>query len=234
MRSSIILEGPQGIGKSTACKILAGGDQLFSDGLPLDLSNKDAMDHPPGKWLIEIAELSAFNKSDLSAPKAFMTKCDDKFRPAYGRKQIIRQRQCVFVGTTNAKVYLKDETGNRRFWPIACGKIDLDGLARDRDQLAEAVIAYKRGERWWPDRDFEQKNITPEQEARFSLDVWADKIGPYLETADRVTVSQVMQSALFLTIDRMTPVDQKRVISILQSLGWKPGRSHGVRWWVRG
>jgi predicted P-loop ATPase len=186
---------------------------------------KDAMDHLPGKWLIEIAELSAFNKSDLSALKAFMTKCDDKFRPAYGRKEVIRQRQCVFAGTTNAKVYLKDETGNRRFWPIACGKIDLDGLARDRDQLlAEAVIAYKRGERWWPDRDFEQKNIAPEQEARFSPDVWADKIGPYLETADRVTVSQVMQSALFLTIDRMTPVDQKRVISILQSLGWKPGR----------
>ena len=169
---SIILEGHQGIGKSTACKILAGGDQLFSDSLPLDLSNKDAMDHLPGKWLIDRAELSAFNKSDLSALKAFMTKCDDKFRPAYGRKQIIRQRQCVFAGTTNAKVYLKDETGNRRFWPIACGKIDLDGLARDRDQLlAEAFIAYKQGERWWPDRDFEKKNITPEQEARFCLRV---------------------------------------------------------------
>ena len=81
------------------------------------------------------------------------------------------------VSRTNKNTYLRDETGGRRFWPIKCGTIDLDGLADDRDQLfAEAIKAYRAREAWWPDRTFE--NMMPQQAARYEADVWEEKLRP--------------------------------------------------------
>jgi len=144
----LIIEGEQGLMKSTAAEILCG-TEYFGDGLP-DMHNKDALQYMSGKWLIEISELSAMRRSEVEDVKRFITAKVDKYRPAYGRNMVSHPRTCVFIGTTNATEYLKDDTGNRRFWPVRCGSIDLERLRCDRHMLlAEAVHCFRTGERWW-------------------------------------------------------------------------------------
>ena len=141
-----ILEGDQGIGKSSALRVLHD-HRYFGDALP-PMGTKDASDYIRGKWGIELAELAFQRKADVEAQKAFISRQEERFRPAYGREEICYPRQCVFWGTTNRTDYLTDETGNRRFLPIKTGKIDLAGLREVRDKpWAEAVYNYQQGEK---------------------------------------------------------------------------------------
>ena len=175
----LVLEGPQGARKSTALKILAGED-WFTDELP-DLGSKDAAMHMQGVWIIEIAELDAIGKAEVSRIKAFLTRTTDRFRPPYGRYTIEVPRQCVFAGTVNPDTYLRDETGNRRFWPVRCGTIDIDALARDRDQLwAEAVARFRAGAIWWIDTPELIAAAKSEQEKRYQGDAWDARIDRWL------------------------------------------------------
>lgn len=138
----LILEGDQGIGKSTVPAVLAG-DKWFLDGLP-DLTDKDAALNLQGIWICEMGELVNLRKSDVEITKSFITRRVDKVRPPYGKRYIESHRQCVFIGTTNAEEYLKDKTGNRRFLPVRVGQLDFDLLKEIRDQLwAEAVMLYE-------------------------------------------------------------------------------------------
>jgi predicted P-loop ATPase len=218
----LVLEGEQGAGKSRACRILAG--QWFSDSLS-DIHHKDAAQHLCGKWLIEVAELSATSRADAEALKAFISRSEERYRSSYGRKEVIEPRQCVFVGTTNRSVYLKDETGARRFWRVKVGRIDVNALRRDRDQLfAEAVDADHAGEQWWPDAKFDRQHTKPEQEARYEADPWEQTIANYIEGRSRVTVAEIAREALLIETNRIGTADQRRISGVLTSLGWKRGK----------
>lgn len=186
-----------------------------------------------GKWLIEIGELAALDKSEAAALKAFVTRREEKYRPSYGRKDVTEPRQCVFVGTTNDATYLHDATGGRRFWPIRVGTIAIDELRRDRDQLfAEAVARFKDGARWWPNATFERDHIAPEQGARYEADVWEHAIAEYVGGIGRVTVLQVAQSGLGFETSRIGTADQRRIAAALLRLGWQRGaRTESGRWW---
>jgi predicted P-loop ATPase len=196
--------------------------------------------HLHGRWLIEIGEMHALNRAESAQLKAFITRQVERYRPSYGRFEVTEPRQCVFIGTTNKETYLRDETGGRRFWPVRVGMVDIDGLAADRDQLfAEAVHLYHEGEPWWPDRDFEQQHIKPEQEARFEADAWQDTIGKYLTDQKKVTVGQVAKEALFIEAARIGTADQRRITGIMEHIRWKRDNDgkpdwQGKRWWVKG
>jgi hypothetical protein len=226
-----VFEGEQGVQKSTACSVLAG--KWFSDGLP-DIHHKDASQHMRGKWLIEVAELSAISKADTEALKTFVSRTEERYRPSYGRKEVIEPRQCVFVGTTNKTTYLKDETGARRFWPVKVGEINLAALKRDRDQLlAEAVARYRAGEHWWPDAVFEQAHIKSQQEARYEGDPWEERIAEFVATLTRVTVTGVATGALgFDGVSRVGTADQRRIANVLHGLGWRPRKDFRGRFYT--
>jgi hypothetical protein len=233
----LILEGPQGIRKSTACRALAG--EWFSDNMPENVASKDAALHLRGKWLIEIAELHTFSKSETAALKAFTTRRQDIYRPPYGRKEVHRPRQNLFIGTTNRKVYLQDPTGGRRFWPVVTSEIDIGALVDQRDLLfPEALVRYRRGEAWWPDAQFEAEHITSEQEQRFESDAWEQPIAEHIakNALARTTIFDLARSALDYEVQRIGSADQRRIMAILESLGWQRGKREagtGKRWWVR-
>ncbi len=228
----LVLEGEQGARKSAACHILAG--EWFSDALP-DVHDKDASQHLRGKWLIEVAELSSTSRAESEHLKAFITRQVERFRPSYGRLEVIEPRQCLFVGTTNKDTYLRDETGGRRFWPAKVGAIDLDALRHDRDQLfAEAVHRYRNGEHWWPDEGFERDHIKPQQDDRFEGDPWEDQIAAHLATCERVRVTDIARNVLGIEGARVGTGDQRRIAAVLIGLGWKPVRDWQGRAFVRG
>jgi len=145
---ALILEGPQGIRKSSA--LMAIAKPWFADRLS-DLSSKDAAMETRGVWIIEIAELDTMGRAEVSTIKAFMSRTQDRFRPPYGKRLVDLPRQCVFAGSVNPEGgYLKDPTGGRRFWTVVCGNIDISALEQDRDQLwAEARNRFRRNEPWW-------------------------------------------------------------------------------------
>ena len=245
----LILEGPQGARKSTAIKVLAGED-WFTDELP-ELGSKDAAIHMQGVWIVEIAELDAIGRAEVSRIKAFLTRTTDRFRPPYGRYTVEVPRQCVFAGTVNPDTYLRDETGNRRFWPLRCGAIDIAALARDRDQLwAETVHRFREGAIWWIEDPAILADAAAAQEARYQADAWDARIDRWLTHETRsvnrghagyddwqdeefkrldpireVSVGEILEGALGIEPAKWTKGDQMRVGAWLKSRDWKRYRS---------
>jgi predicted P-loop ATPase len=223
----LILEGPQGILKSSALQALA--DPWFTDRIA-KLGSKDSSMEVAGVWLIEMSELDALTKATNSAIKSFVTRRHDRFRPPYGKHVIDQPRQCVFAGSINPTVgYLKDPTGARRFWPVACGVIDIERLQRDRDQIwAEAVVQFRAGASWWLETPDLQALATSEQAARFDVDAWTETVGGWLVNRNDVSVGELLVGALGIRPESWSQPAQNRVAAILVSAGFKryrPGKA---------
>jgi predicted P-loop ATPase len=223
----LVLEGRQGTGKSSALRILAS-EPWFGDALP-DLGSKDANSYLQGVWLVEVAEMSATKRAEIEQVKAFVTRQEDRFRPAYKRTEVCVSRRCVFAGTTNRDDYLRDETGNRRFWPITVGSIDLTALRRDREQLwAEAVLLYQLGATWQlPSKLYAA--AMKAQEARQDEDPWQADVAAYIENNGLSEVSTgAILNELRVDKDKRNNGHAKRVAGILMRLGFeKSGRVTG-------
>lgn len=149
----LMLQGNEGIGKSTLLNIMAS-DDWFSDNI--EIEGRDALDNLLGLLICEFGELATLDKATTEAIKRFISATSDKFRKAYGRRQERHQRQCVFAATTNSLTPLRGDTGNRRFWVIRLNEAlrafkstgeSMTALKRDRNQLwAEAVAIFRKGE----------------------------------------------------------------------------------------
>jgi predicted P-loop ATPase len=231
----LILEGPQGIKKSTALKAIS--DPWFTDEIA-DLGSKDAALQTRGVWLIEIAELDSLSRSEVGRVKAFMSRASDRFRPPYGKRVIESPRQCVFAGTVNHATYLRDETGGRRFWPVACGLIKVDELARDRDQLwVEARVRFQNGESWWLDTAELNEEASREQADRYEGDPWHEPILTWLQhpierrdvpagtsafssNQESVSIEDILSHCLGKRLDQWTQADKNRVGRCLRAAGW--------------
>ena len=197
--------------------------------------------HIRGKWLIEIGELAALVNAHPDTLKAFLTRQIEQYTPKFARNEVFEPRQCVFAGSTNKTVYLRDETGNRRTWPVITRRINLNALQADRDQLfAEAVVAFKDGEQYWPDSRFETRHIQPQQETRFVSDAWEPVIADWLNSPVKgeertiCTVPDLAEKALGLEKSKLDPKNQLRITAALERLGWFRNRDKNSRWWERG
>jgi predicted P-loop ATPase len=220
----IVLEGPQGEEKSKFCRALAS-EQYFSDHIPsLTGDHVRFSMHLRGKWLIEISELAAFNKvADVESLKALITRRVEIYTPKYGRKERHEPRQCVFIGTTNTDDWNRDETGGRRFWPVKVVHVDLAWLDEYRDQLfAEAVAAKDAGEPWWPDRNFERRVISPQQDKRLFHDAWEETLAEDLAWRSSISIAQAAQ-VIGIPRERLDMLAQKRLGAILRKLKWTKG-----------
>ena len=221
----LVLEGPQGIGKSMAAATLAG-EPWFTDGLPRDLGDKDAAIHLQGRWIIELGELSQLRRNEIETVKSFISRQTDKFRPPFGRVEVEVPRQCVFIGTTNESEYLVDGTGNRRFWPVRCGQIDLAALARDRDQLwAEAFHRHQQRESWHVEDAEIRQQLAEEVARRTVSDPWLPHVADVLaQVQDEITPGEVLQRLADLRLTDRSKGLAARVANIMRDLGWVQSR----------
>ncbi len=234
----LILEGRQGLRKSTALRVLGGS--WFSDS-PLDIHNKDLYQIINGVWIYEIAELDMFNRAEATAIKAFITRGTDRFREPYGRHVVEQARHTVFAGTTNVDEYFKDTTGNRRFWPVMCTAIDIEALERDRAQLfAQALHEFYEGYPCHPTPEQERQLIQEEQAAREVSDAWEIKIRACLNEPDftetKLSMVHILEKMIGLDMARVTSTRQQetKVGLIMKKLGWMKKRMPPDRSGYRG
>lgn len=223
MDNVMILEGPQGKGKSTIVEALFG--DWFSDA-QLMIGDKDAYQVIQGVWGFELAELDSFNKSETTTLKQFFSQRIDRFRPSYGRHAVNFPRQTVFMGTTNQDAYLRDYTGNRRFWPAYCSKLNLQWVRDNRDQLwAEAAQLFKNNIQWWVSED-DLAVVIDAQDARLQRDPWEDKLRAWLPglTVPHISSATILEDCLGIDGAHMQQMHMNRLAPIMKSLGWETKR----------
>lgn len=234
--TSLILQGGQGVGKSSFFRIIAG--KYFDDSLG-NASDKDERMKLSSSWILEWAELeTVFRKKDVAATKAFLTSQVDKIRVPYGRSIQDFPRPSVICGTTNSAEFLSDETGSRRFWvvPVGDSPIDIEMLRAERGKiLAAAVAAYRAGEIW---------TLTTEESAQSAMlnseferqDPWVEVFQEKLGMRSQISISQVFSEILNVEdINRRDRRTEMRIAAVLRSMGWVRRQiriAGGQRCWV--
>ena len=248
---TLILEGKQGCGKTTAVRSLVPHPSLYSE-TPINIGDKDAYMGLHGVWIYLFDELASTSRGDIEKVKNFLTSEKDRYRPPYGTAARDYYRKVVFSGSTNKGRYLVDETGNRRFWPVETGRIDSDGVERDRDQLwAEAAHLYAQGEKWYANTAELVAVCAEQQDARVEEEPWDILVARWLESptdglssrpgeprarfdvSEGVTTVDVMMHALGIKPEGFSKIRsaETRIGNIIRKVGWVPRRvmMHGVQ-----
>lgn len=212
----VVLEGEQGSFKSTA--IIELFSQPWHSETLASVVEKDFYQNLSGKWIMEFGEMSGITRADSDHIKQVLTNRTDRYRPSYGKCSKDFPRQNIFIGTTNNATYLKDATGARRYLPIACTKIDLDSIIKDRDLLwAEAFVLYKEGATWW-----EIPGASDEQEKRYDADEsWEEKIAHWLIGKSVASAGEILEKALGIEVVKHGKSELTRVGNIMKRFNWK-------------
>jgi hypothetical protein len=232
----IVLEGLEGTNKSTVIRILAG-EENFSDQSILGVSDREVQEQLEGVWLHESADLTGMRKTEVEKIKAHASRQVDRARRAYGRVREDIPRRSIPFGTTNDKQYLQSQTGNRRFWPLDTGRIDLGSLVNDRDQLwAEAATCEATGE---------SITLAPSlwgaarvaQEARRVMDPWEDLLANIPDAVatptglvtivhrtgdgyERVASADLLTYVLQIPKAQQTPAHGQRLARVMEHVRW--------------
>lgn len=240
--SAIVFEGEQGIGKTSAIRILGG--PWYGD-ISIDPRVKDTYINMLGKWFIEMSEMAFMRQVDVEATKRFLTITTDVFRLPYDKRGSSIPRQSVFAGSVNPgpNGYLRDITGARRFWVVGVGQVNLDGLQEVRDQLfAEAFTRYRMKEKHHIVDPRIQAMARAEADKRMVREVWAEEIETYLNNPqsykpEYITTSFIAMNILGLSPGNRDHKTQHRISHAMTALGYQNtpkrfGRS-SQRVWVR-
>lgn len=233
----IVLEGAQGKRKSLALRALTNGHidgdrgvQWFRDSMP-DIDSDDIGLYMQGVWIIEIAELEAIRGKAWTKVKSFVSTQVDPFRRKFGRNMGDYPRQCIFAATTNEEVWNGDTTGARRFWPVSIGRVNVDAILRDREQIwAEARFRYDEGETWWLDEASEAL-AAEQQSSRAPDDPWLEIVASKTALSSEVSAAEVLEKIG----QRADPGNSIHVGRIMTQLGWERYRStsQGRSWRYR-
>lgn len=235
-----ILYGSQGGRKSTAIRVLAGGEPAYSDA-KLNVAHKnDAYMALHECWIYECGELHGLDRADQNMIKALVSQTEDRYCPPYGRNRVREPRAGIMIGTTNQEECLRDPTGNRRFPVIRClatqqDPIDTNRLSHDRDLLwAEALHRYRAGEQWWL-REAAAAELESSNERHMQSDTWQERVVAWLEVptvrvvggtgyepgrwpSDTVSSGELLEHALGISIDRQGKGEQTRIGIVARAL----------------
>lgn len=235
----LVLEGDQGVRKSSAIKALFGAD-WSRECIDVFAKQQDLVMLISGAWAVEVAEFHSVRKADVAHVKGLISIRRDSVRLPYGRTMTDLPRQTIFIGSINPgeSGYLADSTGNRRYWPVAVrDRIDVEALARARDQLwAEALHRYNLGEQWWltPEEDQWAAAETAEREETHPWDALLDE---RLYGVAETTANKALEIC-GVPKERWTRSNQMLVTQCLKRIGFRlgnkpPARSGRSRPWVR-
>jgi predicted P-loop ATPase len=227
----LVIEGDQGIRKSTSLRALAS-DPWFTDSR-IDIHDKDSVGIMAGRWLVEMGEITTIRANDVEDMKAFLSRRTDRMRPPYGRLTEDFPRQCILVGTTNQNTYLRDPTGERRFWPVKAWQCDVEGIAAARDQLwAEARWRYLEGGEYLMHLSPEaERQARIEQDKRTLDDSVREDVLDYLNALrelpeaerklnpDAFTLAELLGSGATFA-NRTDQAYQNRIASIIKKAGY--------------
>ena len=232
----LVLEGGQGMFKSTTAKVL--GLQWFAD-TGLVLGDKDSYQNLQGVLVYEWAELASLSKAEVQKVKQYISSERDRFRASFDRRARDYPRQVVFIGTTNEAHYLTDGTGNRRFWPVRVERpVDLAWLRENLSQLyAEAIHYVDAGNRFHPSHREQQELFDPQQSARMVEDSLETAIRRYLYDLDQkvphgalngalrndLTLNELLD-AIGISLDKQTEAMSKKAGAVMGRLGWERAR----------
>jgi predicted P-loop ATPase len=220
----LVLVGNQGIGKSRVLEDLAGSDWFSRSRL--SVGEKDSYLQLWGNWLYEIDEMHAFKKAEVTAVKSWITQSTDKFRAPYARRPSPHPRHTVIVGTTNETRFLADATGARRFWPFRVGaRVNRAWVREFRDQVfAEAVAAYKAGEKWYFDTGSAEFARLEAHAQQFQIDhPWRGAVRRWVASRKApFTETMVLTECVQMGLGDITAFHKSQMVDLLKALGCEP------------